>query len=94
LKIGLLPVELPAEAVETLMTAVTADPTLTIEIDVASRTLRYGRTRSSFPLDDHAAERLLEGLDDIAITLRSAADIGAYEARRPAHLPRVAVPGR
>ena len=94
LKIGLLPVELPAEAVETLMTAVTADPTLTIEIDVASRSLRFGRSRSSFQLDDHAAERLLEGLDDIALTLRSIADIDAYEARRPAYLPTVAVPGR
>jgi len=80
LKIGLLPVELPAATVDTLMSAVT-------------RTLRCGELTSRFPLADHAVERLLGGLDDIAITLRSTADIGAYESRRPAHLPTVTVPG-
>ncbi len=92
LKIGLVPVELPAEAVDALMAAVTADPTVTIEIDIAARTLRSGALTISFPLDDHAAERLLQGLDDIAITLRSAEAIAAYEARRPTYLPAVAVP--
>jgi len=92
LKIGLLPVELSAEAVDALVTAVTADPTVTIDIDVAARTLRCGRLPVSFPLDDHAAERLLQGLDDIALTLRSVDLIAAYEARRPSHLPTIAVP--
>lgn len=92
LKIGLLPVELPATDVEALLAAVTADPATTIEIDVASRTLRCGSLQASFALEDHAVERLLEGLDDIAITLRSATEIAAYEARRPRHLPAVAVP--
>ena len=94
LKIGLLPVVLPADAVDALMTAVTADPTLTIEIDVASRSLRCSELTATFPLDDHAAERLLEGLDDIAITMRSTAEIAAYEDQRPAHLPTVAIPTR
>ncbi|GAC1699964.1 MAG: 3-isopropylmalate dehydratase small subunit [Candidatus Limnocylindrales bacterium] len=94
LKIGLLPVVLPAETVDALMRAVTEDPTVTIDIDVASRALRWGKLTASFPLDPHAAERLLEGLDDIAITLRSTAEIDAYEDRRPAHLPTVAVPAR
>jgi len=92
LKIGLLPVELSAEAVDALVTAVTADPTVTIDIDVAARTLRFRRLAVSFPLDDHAAERLLQGLDDIALTLRSVDLIAAYEARRPSHLPTIAVP--
>jgi len=94
LKIGLLPVELPAATVDTLMSAVTADPTVAIDIDVAFRTLRCGELSATFPLADHAAERLLGGLDDIAITLRSTPDIGAYESRRPAHLPTVTVPGQ
>ena len=94
LKIGLLPVELPADTVDALVRAVTADPTIGIDIDVAERTLHCGRLAVSFPLDDHAAERLLQGLDDIAITLRSGDDIAAYEARRPTYLPMVAVPGR
>ncbi|HEY8655787.1 MAG TPA: 3-isopropylmalate dehydratase small subunit [Candidatus Limnocylindria bacterium] len=94
LKIGLLPVELAPSEVEALLSAVTADPSVTIEIDIASRTLRCGPLVGVFPLDDHAAERLLEGLDDIAITLRSTSEIAAYEARRPTYLPAVAVPER
>ena len=92
LKIGLLPVELPAEAVDALVAAVTADPLITIDIDVAARTLRCGRLAVSFPLEDHAAERLLQGLDDIAITLRSVDLIAAYEGRRPAYVPTIMVP--
>jgi 3-isopropylmalate/(R)-2-methylmalate dehydratase small subunit len=43
-----------------------------------------------FPLDDHTQHRLLEGLDDIGITLRHEADITAFEARRPAWMPTTA----
>lgn len=89
LKIGLLPVELPADAVEQLMRTVTADPTASIDIDVAARTLRCDGLVASFVLDDHAAERLLEGLDDIAITLRRTTAIDAYEAGRAPYLPTV-----
>jgi len=92
LKSGLLPVELPAADIDALMAAVTADPAVTLDIDVAARTLRCGRLAFSFPLDDHAAMRLLEGLDDIALTLRNVEHIAAYEARRPTHLPTIAVP--
>lgn len=94
LKIGLLPVELPAAAVEVLLAAVTADPTLMIDVDVAGRTLRAGTLEGSFPLDEHAAERLILGLDDIAITLRSSEAVTAYEARRPRYLPTVGLPER
>lgn len=89
LKIGLLPVELPADAVARLMRTVTANPTASIDIDVAARTLRCDGLVASFALDDHAAERLLEGLDDIAITLRRTAAIDAYEAGRAPYLPTV-----
>lgn len=92
LKSGIVPVELPAADVDALVALVTADPAVTLDIDVAARTLRCGRLAFSFPLDDHVALRLLEGLDDIALTLRNVADIAAYEARRPAYLPAVAVP--
>ena len=93
LKIGLLPIELPAETIEALVTAVTTDPAISIDIDVAKRTLRCGRIAVSFPLDDHATERLLQGLDDIAITLRSVDEIAIFESRRPAYLPTVGVGG-
>ena len=45
--------------------------------------------RAAFELDDFTRWRLMEGLDDIGLTLRHEADIAAYEARRPAFLPRV-----
>ena len=92
LKSGIVPVELPAADVDALVALVTADPAVTLDIDVAARTLRCGRLAFSFPLDDHVALRLLEGLDDIALTLRNVADIAAYEARRPANASSPASP--
>ena len=91
LKNGLVPVELPDETVTTLVAAVERDPTLEIAIDVERRTVTApaAGVSATFPLDDHVRQRLLEGLDDIALTLRHERDIAAYEARRPQWLPRV-----
>src|SRR5256712_10759866 len=85
LKNGLVPVELPDETVTTLVAAVERDPTLEIAIDVERRTVTApaAGVSATFPLDDHARQRLLEGLDDIALTLRHERDIAAYEARGP-----------
>ena len=88
LKGGLLPVQLPADVVERLMALVEADPTTPVTVDLQQRELRAGDVVAPFALDDHTRWRLLEGLDDIGLTLRHEADISAYEARRPAFLPR------
>jgi len=92
LKGGLLPVQLPAEEVSALLEAVEADPGTEVTVDLQQREVRYqgatGPRTVAFPLEDYARWRLLEGLDDIALTLRSDADIRAYEAARPAFLPR------
>lgn len=90
-KNGLVPVLVPPEVGEALLRAVEADPTLEITIDVERRRLAAPAAgiECEFPLDDGTRERLLEGLDDVDITLRAEGAIGAYEAARPAHLPSV-----
>ena len=91
LKIGLLPVELPAETVETLMTAVAADPSIEITIDLESRTVSVpaARVEASFEIDDFTRYRLMNGLDDIGLTLQHEPDITAFESGRPGYLPSV-----
>ena len=87
LKSGLLPVQLDAEVVEALMQRIEADPSLEVVVDLEARELRAGDLVSVFPLDDFTRSRLMEGLDDIGLTLRNEGDIAAFEAARPAHLP-------
>jgi len=86
---GFVPVELDASLVEDLTEAVRMDPSTEIVVDVDRRTVTAGTIAGSFALDDYARTRLLEGLDDIALTLRHDAAIAAYEAKRPEWLPRV-----
>ncbi len=87
LKGGLLPVQLAADAVETLMERVEQDPDVLLTVDLAARELRCAGLVLPFPLDDFTRWRLMEGLDDIGLTLRAEAEIASYEADRPAHLP-------
>jgi 3-isopropylmalate/(R)-2-methylmalate dehydratase small subunit len=89
LKDGLLPVELELEAVEGLWDAVEADPALAVTVDLQAREVRAGDKVWAFPLDDFSRWRLLEGLDDIGLTLRHEDAIGAYEERRPEWMPVV-----
>ena len=89
LRNGFVPVELDPAIVTRLVDAVRADPTTEITIDVAAGTVEATGVRANFPLDDFSRTRLLEGLDDIAVTLRHGSEIAAYEARRPGWLPRV-----
>ena len=91
LKIGLLPVELPADTVEKLMAAVTADPAVEVTVDLESRTVSApaAGVEASFEIDDFTRYRLMNGLDDIGLTLQHSDDIAAFEARRPGYLPSV-----
>ena len=91
-KVGLVPVTVPAEVGEQLMRAVEADPSLEITIDVERRTIEAPAVGISaeFPLDGFTQYRLLEGLDDIGLTLRHDADISTYESTRPGFLPTTA----
>jgi 3-isopropylmalate/(R)-2-methylmalate dehydratase small subunit len=88
-KVGLLPVQVDDDVARALLDAVGDNPDLQLLIDVQGRTLRTGdgRIDARFELDDFTQMRLLEGLDDIGLTLRHGDEIEAHEARRPAWLP-------
>jgi 3-isopropylmalate/(R)-2-methylmalate dehydratase small subunit len=93
LKGGLVPVQLTSEEVEALWRMVEADPALEVTVDVETRELRAGDLVARFPLDDYSRWRLMEGLDDIGLTLRHEADISAFEAQRPSYLPSTVLRG-
>jgi 3-isopropylmalate/(R)-2-methylmalate dehydratase small subunit len=88
-KVGLVPVQVDAATGEALLRAVETDPSLEITIDVERGVLEAPAAgiEAPFPLDEFTRYRLLEGLDDIGLSLRHAAAIDAYEAARPAWLP-------
>lgn len=88
LKNGLLTVVLPQETVEKLWQLTEADPTAEITVDLVDRQVRAEGLVAEFELDDNARWRLLEGLDDISLTLQNEADITTYESVRPVHKPR------
>jgi 3-isopropylmalate/(R)-2-methylmalate dehydratase small subunit len=92
LKIGLVPVELPQEVVDRIMTALEDDPSLEIVVDVIDRRVAVPALDidEPFALDDFHHFRLVQGLDDIGITLGHAEDIAAYEQTRAAWLPKAA----
>ncbi|HZM82506.1 MAG TPA: 3-isopropylmalate dehydratase small subunit [Candidatus Limnocylindrales bacterium] len=85
LKQGLLTVELPQAAVETLWDTVEQSPTTTVEVDLAAREVRCADRSWAFSLDDFSRWRLMEGLDDIGLTLRHEDAITAFEAQRPSY---------
>ena len=89
IKNGLVPVELESDAVSRLLAAVKADAGTTITVDVAQRTVAAPGLEAPFALADFFQTYLLEGLDDIALTLRHERDIAAFEANRAEWLPRV-----
>ncbi len=89
LKIGLLPVALSGDVVTRIMRAVEDDPTIEIVIDVVDRRVAVPAIDldEPFELEDFHHYRLLEGLDDIGVTLRQDTEISAYESRRATWLP-------
>jgi 3-isopropylmalate/(R)-2-methylmalate dehydratase small subunit len=88
LKGGLLTVILAKEAVEAIWTAIESDPTTSITVDLETRTVSYGSTTVAFELDDYTRWRLMEGLDDIGLTLKHTDAIDSFEAKRPAYKPK------
>jgi 3-isopropylmalate/(R)-2-methylmalate dehydratase small subunit len=86
-KVGLLPVELPQESVRALMDAVLDDPATTIVVDLEALSVTAPAVQESFAFDDFRRWCLLEGYDDIDLTMRHVDEISAFEARRPDWLP-------
>jgi 3-isopropylmalate/(R)-2-methylmalate dehydratase small subunit len=89
LKIGLLPVTLPVDVITRIMRAVEDDPSIEVVVDVVDRRVAVPAIDldEPFELEDFHHYRLLEGLDDIGITLRQDSEITAYESHRATWLP-------
>jgi 3-isopropylmalate/(R)-2-methylmalate dehydratase small subunit len=89
LKIGLPAIELPPASVRRLMDLTLEDPATVVTVDLEASTVTAGGFSESFELDGFARQRLLNGWDDIALTLRHEAAVTAYESRREPWLPSV-----
>ena len=87
LKGGLLTVILPQADVEAMWTAVDADPSTAITVDLDTRAVSYGSISHPFAIDDYTRWRLMEGLDDIGLTLKQTDSIDAFEEKRASHKP-------
>lgn len=90
LKGGLLPVVLPDKLVTSLFDMVEENPAAQITVDLAEQQVRGEDFAWPFTVDPHSRWRLMEGLDDIALTLRHADDISEFERHRPTFAPTVA----
>ncbi|HEU5158287.1 MAG TPA: 3-isopropylmalate dehydratase small subunit [Streptosporangiaceae bacterium] len=86
-KMGLLPVRLPEAEVARLQDGIEADPGTEFTVDLGEREVRWAGGTLPFEIDDYTRWRLMEGLDDIGLTLRHADAVAAFEERRPAWLP-------
>jgi 3-isopropylmalate/(R)-2-methylmalate dehydratase small subunit len=88
-KQGLLPVQVTEELDRALLAAIEMDPSLDVTIDVERGTIEAPAAglAGTFPLDEFTRQRLLNGWDDIGLTLRHEADIAAFERTRPDFLP-------
>ncbi|MFM8405611.1 MAG: 3-isopropylmalate dehydratase small subunit [Actinomycetota bacterium] len=88
LKGGLLTVILPQAEVEKLWIAIESNPAMPITVDLESKTVSYENERISFDLDDYTRWRLMEGLDDIGLTMRNLSDVEKFEEKRANFKPK------
>ena len=86
-KQGLLNAVVPEDVVERIWSALEATPGTEVTVDVESRTVTCGSVTSAFEIDDYTRWRLMEGLDDIGLTLRHETDIDGFESRRESWRP-------
>lgn len=87
LKGGLLTIILDQAEVEALWEKLESDPATPITVDLESRTVSYGSKSLSFAIDDYTRWRLMEGLDDIGLTLKQTDSIDSFEKTRPLYKP-------
>ena len=88
LKAGLLTVILGQSDVEALWSAIEAEPSLEIKVDLETRLVSYKNQAISFDLDDYTRWRLMEGLDDIGLTLRKIDEVENFEEKRAKFKPK------
>jgi 3-isopropylmalate/(R)-2-methylmalate dehydratase small subunit len=87
LKGGLLTVILDQVDVEAIWAAIEADPSTPVTVDLETRTVSYKGVVLPFAIDDYTRWRLMEGLDDIGLTIKNSDSIDAFERTRAAYKP-------
>ena len=85
---GLLTVVLPEADVEKIWAAIGSDPTTEVTVDLEEKNVRMGKDVFAFEIDDYTRWRLMEGLDDIGLTLKSIDDVSAFEKSRASFKPK------
>jgi 3-isopropylmalate/(R)-2-methylmalate dehydratase small subunit len=88
-KNGLLAIDLPKETVDDLLEAVREDPETVITIELDELTVTAPNVYETFEMDDFTRQRIMQGLDDISLTLTHEEDLEAFERSRPGYLPSV-----
>jgi len=88
LKGGLLTIIISQEDVEALWKAIEAKPDTAITVNLQTRTVTYDSVVLDFAIDDYTRWRLMEGLDDIGLTLKQTDSIDAFEKKRPEYKPK------
>jgi len=86
-KAGLVAAEVTQDVVEQLWKLIETEPTTQVVVDLQERTIQAGALTAPFRIDDYTRWRLMEGLDDISLTLRYADEIATFEQQRPSWLP-------
>jgi 3-isopropylmalate/(R)-2-methylmalate dehydratase small subunit len=87
-KAGLLAAQVGQDDVELLWKLIEQQPGLELEVSLENRTVTAGTTVVPFTIDDYTRWRLIEGLDDIGLTLRQVEAVSEYEKARPSWKPR------
>lgn len=85
---GLLTIVLPQIEVERLWDAIESDPATQVSVDLSERTVEYAGNTVAFEIDDYTRWRLMEGLDDIGLTMQHLDEIAQFEAKRPSFKPK------
>jgi 3-isopropylmalate/(R)-2-methylmalate dehydratase small subunit len=87
-KAGLLTAVVDQDRIDEIWADIEADPTTEVTVDLGAREVRWGTKVASFDIDDYTRWRLLEGLDDVGLTLSHADAVESFEQQRPAWLPK------
>lgn len=90
-KQGLLTAQVAQDDIELIWKYLENEPGASVTVDLVSRTVTAGDIVAPFEVDDYTRWRLLEGLDDISLTLRHEADVTEFESRRPSYKPTTTV---
>ena len=87
-KAGLHTVVLPQESIEAIWAAIEADPKVSLTVDLEAKNVRYSDVSVPFEIDDYTRWRLMEGLDDIGVTLKNIDEVTAFEGKRASFKPK------